>query len=261
MTAKLHYGLIAPSAFSSQLTATAGYDASNTGLSAIARPWVSTVAANGANDDWVQHDYGGTKTIAAVAINSCLQSSGQILIGTGTPPATTYGTIDATTVALAQNGVRKGSWSGAGSARYVRADFTNAATARGAGVFATYGTDFMELGALYVFANSMALPVDPLVDSDYKPRYPQNSTDLPNGQNIRVDRGAPFGTITLRFNARDTDIEQIARIARAGLCWLDLGIANAPELQWPVRFIDDTHTRPLARPRREPVTLSFREVS
>jgi hypothetical protein len=260
MTARLHYGLRAPSAMS-ESTATSGYTGSNTATSAIRRPWVGTLAANGSNDEWVQHDYGSVVSIAAIAVNSCLQGNGSILYGNANPPVTGYGTINSTTVATALNGVRKGSWVNAVNARYIRADFTNASNMRGDGVFGAYGSNFMELGALYVFASSMTLPVDPLIDSDYKPRYPQGSTTLPNDQMVVVDRGAPSGTITLRFNARDHDIELIARIARTGLCWLDLGVASAPHLQWPVRFVDDGHTRPLARPQREMVTLTFREIS
>lgn len=261
MTAKLHYNLIAASAFSSLTTAITGYEAANTATTPIRRPWVGSLAANGVNDDWIQHDLGSTKTIAAICLNSCLQGSGQILVGPTSTPATVYGTISSSTVKTGSNGVRKGSFAGAASQRYVRADFTNASNARGDGVFAAYATSLMELGAMYVFGSSMDLAVQPLIDSDYKPRYPQGKTELPNDQVVVIDRGAPSGTITLRFSARTTDIEQIARIARAGLCWLDLGISARPELQWPVRFVEDTHTRPLASPRREAVNLVFREIS
>lgn len=262
MTALLHYSLFAPSAFSSLRTATPGYEAANTAATPIRKPWVSDVPANGVNDDWVQHDYGANKSIVAIAVQSCLQGSGSILHGTTSIPATNYGTISASTVGMGGNGIRKGSWVASVSARYVRADFTNASEARGAGVYATYLNALMELGALYCFGASIALPVEPLIDSDIEYAYPQQLEKLPNGQEVQIDRGAPTARIRLRFKAGAThDIEKIARLARAGLCWLDLGIASAPELQWPVRFIDDKHTRSWVRPRREPVNLTFKEIT
>ena len=134
--------------------------------------------------------------------------------------------------------------------------------ARGDGVYATYGSALMELGAMYAFANTLSLPVEPLIDSGVQYLYPQSAEKMPNGQTVTIARGAPRARITLKFRASAAqDIERIARIARAGLCWLDLGITTDRSLQWPVRYIEDSHSRDFTRPRREPVTLVFEELT
>lgn len=259
--ARLHYNLIAPSAFSSLLTPATGYPVGNTTYTAIKRPWLSSVSGNGVNDDWIEHDYGSTKAVAAICLQSCLQGSGSVLVGTTTPPATTYGTIGSTTVVMSGNGIRKGSFVGAASARYVRVDFANASNARATDVFAAYGASLMELGALYVFASTIDLPVQALIDSSISYEYPQTRSQLANGSESTIARGAPYTTISLKFRPGAAhDIEKIARLARAGLCWLDLGSTTRPWLQWPVRFSEPSHDRQFSG-GRDQVSLSFREVT
>lgn len=276
MTARLHYLPYSAATYSSQQTPLTGYGAANTGTTAIRQPWISSVTANGSNDDWIEWDFGAgiERDIVVAGLQSCLQGSGTLLSSFDGiyPPATLRGIISASTVVTAANGIRKGSfvvdptYSGL-PIRYLRVDFTNANHARGRDIYATYpsynGIDTrMELGAMYLFGASVALPIDPLIDSEIMHKYPQGKTDLENGQVITWQRGAPKTIIRLRFRAAaNHDIEQIARIAQAGVCWLDLGIDTRRDLQWPVRFVEDSHTRVLTAPRREAVTLTFEEVT
>jgi len=262
VTIKLHYGLRSPSGFSSLLSPTAGYPVSNTSVTPIRKPWLSSVAANGVNDDWIEHDFGSSSSIAAVCLQSVLLASGTVKTGASTPPATTYGTIGPTTVATDRHGIRKGSFATAITARYVRLDLTNAVDARAAGVYAAYSSGLMEVGAMYVFASTLVLPKQALIGPSVEYMYPEGKENLPNGQFLKFARGAPRARVRLDFlPAATDDIEQAARFAKDALCWLDLGVANRPELQWPVRFLEAEHNRALYPQTRDRVSLVFDEVT
>lgn len=116
------------------------------------------------------------------------------------------------------------------------------------------------VGALYLFATELQLP-DALLRSEITTEYPQASVKLPNGTEFPVDRGPPRTRITLRWRRpRADDIEEVARIARAGICWLDLQNPDQPGWQWPVRCISATLPRQLTHALQDEATLEFVEV-
>lgn len=262
MAIKLHYGLLSAGAFSSLQTPVTGYTVSNTSSTEVRKPWVSPLSANSVNSDWIEHDYGSSKTIAAICLQSMLQSSGTVLIGTVTPPATTYGTVSAATVATDRHGIRKGSFTGSATARYVRLNLPAAVDARTTGVFSGYSSTGMELGSLYVFGSTLTLPISALIGPAVGYDYPEGREVLPNLQTISFQRGAPRAKIRLDFLPSATqDIEQAARIAKDQLCWLDLGVAGRPELQWPVRFYAGEHNRDIFPQTRDRLSLAFEEIT
>lgn len=116
------------------------------------------------------------------------------------------------------------------------------------------------LSSIYFFKSAIALP-DALLRSETRIEYPQADIALPNGVQFPVDQGPPRTRITLRWRRpRANDIEEVARLARAGICWLDLENPDAPWMQWPVRFIGSSIGRQLSGAREDEATLEFVEV-
>lgn len=123
------------------------------------------------------------------------------------------------------------------------------------------GATAKSLGALYLFSDVLTLP-DALLRSEVATVYPQNEVSLPNGVNFVVDRGVPRAHVSLRWRrSRADDVEQVARIARAGICWLDLEIPNAPWMQWPVRLTQSSLQRQFATATQDEIALEFTEVA
>lgn len=119
----------------------------------------------------------------------------------------------------------------------------------------------VQIGALYAFTSVLSLP-DALLRSEIRTDYPQTTINLPNGQSFVVEQGPPRARITLRWRRpRSQDLEEIARICRAGICWLDLENPDQPGWQWPVRYIGPSITRQLATASQDEITLEFEEVA
>lgn len=137
-----------------------------------------------------------------------------------------------------------------------------------------------EVGAFFAFKQARVFPRKPLAGG-VRVSYttPQADNVLLNQRPSPVSYGPPFASIELDFIvgrsptdayaaqigalSGDDDIESIARLARAGLCWLDLGIADKPWLSWPVRFLDAEYTRRHgnAGKKMDMVTLKFQEIN
>mgnify|MGYP000750626316 CR=1 FL=1 len=133
------------------------------------------------------------------------------------------------------------------------------------GTFSGTPTDaaaYWTAGSVYVFSASGALPRDPLMGSDQSVDYPQLTQRLPNGQTLRIDRGVSRMSVRLRFNGRITDdIAALARYARSGKVWLDMGLPTAQGCQWPLTHVDDGITRQWAGHNREPMTIPLLELA
>jgi hypothetical protein len=253
MTAKLYYSLHSPSSWSATSTKT-GYSASNAATTGIRRPWASN--ATGAQQ--LIADLGSSKTIRGLAVQSCPVSAVAAYVDNIATPTTDRGDI---TPAQASHGIYRGLLAMNVSARYASAYFDSPTLlGANAGVYSVEPAVY-EVGAMYAFGAVMDLPVEPLIDSDIDAVWPQSNERLPNGAETVITRGAPFVRINMRFRpSASHDIEKIARIARAGLCWLDLGVAARPELSWPVRWVDDNAQRRFSG-GRDQVSLSFREIT
>lgn len=227
-------------------SAEAAYPASNLLLPAIRRPWRSTSTAS----QNVDIDLGSA--IANPIL--CLQG------GNASSITVSYGTASYTTVSLGalataqdRHGTRRLSVSIPASARYVRLAFSGTPADAAA---------YWWGGALYVFGSTLTLPDDPLLGSEVNARYPQSRVELPNGNRITIDRGAPRQQINLRFRtARSADIDALTRAVRAGVCWLDLGIDTNRELQWPVQIDSDTAPRTLSRADQDDTSIALLEVA
>ncbi len=117
------------------------------------------------------------------------------------------------------------------------------------------------IGALYLFSDALTLP-DALLNSDIRVEYPQSLIELPNGVRFPVDQGIPRTRITLRWRRpRAQDLLAVARIARQGICWLDLQNPDQPGWQWPVRCITPDHVLQIAAARQDEATIEFLEVA
>jgi hypothetical protein len=253
MTASLYYSRLTAASWAAT-SSKSGYTASNAGSTGIARPW----ASNATGTQQLTGDLSTTQTIRAIALQSCPLSTADIRVDGSSTPTTSRGAI---VPAQAGHGVYRGSLAMNVSARYVSAYWTGPTLLGGnAGVYSREPASY-EVGTLYAFGATLSLPCEPLLESDLSFEYPQTVERLPNGQQITVSRGAPVATITLRFRpTASQDIERIARIARAGISWLDLGIAARPDLQWPVKCIEDSIGRQF-RGGADAVALTFREVT
>lgn len=253
MPAILYYSRLSPSGWSATSTKS-GYSASNAGSVGVARPWASNVLT----DEQLTADLGSAQTVRGICLQSCPVSTVDVRADNSSTPTTSRGAI---TPAQGRHGIYRGSLGVNISARYLSAFFASPALyGANPGVYSREPAVY-EVGAFHAFGAVLTLPTEPLLESEVVPRYPQTIEQLPNGRSVPISRGAPYSEITLRFRpTASQDIEQIARIARGSVCWLDLGVAARPELQWPVQMIEDAHGRQF-QGGADTVQLRFREIT
>lgn len=135
-----------------------------------------------------------------------------------------------------------------------------------------------EVGALYVFDSFR--PLVSTVRNGARVTYNlgREVRETPAGRLYASRRSPPYCEVELDFTVRrsptseyrtltglsegDDDIEVVARLASAEVCWLDLGIADKPWLSWPVRLVDADFDRRVrvAGGSQDQITLKFREV-
>ncbi|MDR3389918.1 MAG: hypothetical protein P4L92_23015 [Rudaea sp.] len=242
------YGLRPPATMTSG-TAVPSYLATNAGTPGnVLKPWKGTTLGA----DYLQIDLGATAAISGLALNAGNMSSVTVFADNSNPPTTNRGTL---TLSQDGQGRWKGSMAVVMAVRYIR--FTIAAGTPNDGA-----TGWSIANAL-VFASTFSPPRDPLFSgSSIDSNTPQSRADLDNGVVICDNTGAPFETITLSFSGGAGDgHEQIQRYARAGVCWLNLGVATAPWYQWPVFHYDPKVTRKLSGFNRELVDITLKEVA
>lgn len=246
MSAKLHHTL-RPISAAAATTAATGYPASNVAGFEVGKPWRSTsTASNNLDIDLGSAASGTVLCIQHANAATCVVSHG----------SAAYTTVnDGTqTLHMDRHGRRKLSLALSGSTRYVRIVFGAASPDDGAAYF--------EVGSVQCYGATLTLPSDPLLGSEANVRYAQTGVELPNGQAFALARGVARQQLPLRFRTlRTADVQQLTRIARAGLCWLDLDITASRELQWPVRHIADTQNRQFAKAFQDEAAIDLREVA
>lgn len=246
MTATVYHTALSPSTATASTAAT-GYAATNALTTAVGKPWRSTTTAGSTT---LIIDLGSSKAVAAVAVNHINASSVTVHADNSATPTTLKGTL--TSYADGQ-GRRKGLLAFSATVRYIMLTFSGTPTDAAA---------YWTAGSVYVFSTAAALPRDPLFGSDQSIDWPQIAQRLPNGSTLRIDRGTSRMAVRLRFSARITDdVESLARYARAGAVWLDLGLPSAQWCQWPLTHADDGITRQWSGHNREPITLPLLELA
>lgn len=245
MTATAYHTAHSPSTATAS-SAAAGYAATNVLTSAVGRPWRST----GTGSTTLIIDLGSSKAVAGIAVNHINASSVTVHADNSATPTTARGTL---TSHADEQGRRKGLLAFSATVRYLMLTFSGTPTDAAA---------YWTAGAVYVFSAAGALPRDPLFGSDQSIDWPQLTQALPNGQTLRVSRGESRMAVRLRFSGRITDdVAALARYARSGPVWLDLGLPSAQGCQWPVTFLDDGLTRQWAGHNREPITIPLVELA
>ena len=236
---KLYYGNITYTSAASG--ADANYPHTNLLLPSVVRGWRATPPPTA----WVQ----ATAASAAgyyFGIQALTGATGGSVLAGPFSPSTSYGTFAVHSDGSGRTKALVPVFGMFGELTAFRLTFTGA-TAK-------------SLGALYLFSDVLTLP-DALLRSEVSTTYPQNDVSLPNGTQFTVDRGVPRARITLRWRRpRADDIEQVARIARAGICWLDMEVPEAPWLQWPVRLVQSSIPRQFTTASQDETTLEFLEV-
>lgn len=247
MTAILHHAAI-PIASVTSSSAAPGYPAANVLLPAVALAWRSTSAVAQTLDI----DLGASYNAPTLCLAGLTAARVRIEWGAASVAENSSGYID---VPRDASGVRRVSRPLAKPTRYVRVSLSPIEAAP------DDGADYYAIGALYVFAQTLTLPDDPLLGSEAGVAWPQTRIDLPNGTAIAVDRGTPRQVLSLRFRSpRSADVAQLVRLCRRSICWLDLQHPTARALQWPVRHVADTMPRTLARPEQDDITVELREA-
>lgn len=252
MPAKLHFRNANIGA-ATATSAAAGYPATNVREAPVDKPWRSTTNALQNLDI----DLGSSRSVVAVAVQGTNAPSFTVTADNSNPPTTNRGTL---TLAQDNNARRKGVLEFAASVRYIRLQMpATSVVADDDGTVQSY----YWVGAVYVFEATLTMPRDPLYgQSTVQHLRPQTSIDLDNGQNVTSSDGASVSLLQLGFSGRsDQDIERAARLARLGICWLDLGIASERWRQWPVRENTETVDRRASRYNAEQVELRFREIA
>jgi len=241
----LAYDQIAPGSVRTA-TEQAGYPASNVLLGKVGRPWKGL----GHGTAFLIVDLGASKYVDTFAANNGnLVEVGIRYDDTGAFTSL----IQTTTGGTDKQGRWKASFQIKDTFRYLQLTMI-------ASGLPTDGDDVWSLSSLFFFANSLSLARDPLFgESATDVNFPQSRVDLDNGSTVKDDTGPSFMTPTLQFSGgRDDDHEQLVRLTRAGLCWLNYNDGN-PGDQWPVRHVDPKITRKLAAFNRESVQVSLKE--
>lgn len=243
----LAYNQLSPSTATAS-SAAAGYPATNVLLGKVLKPWRSTTAGSSEN---IIIDLGSNLPLsnATLAISATNMLTAAIYADTANPPTTLKGTI---LFSKDVTGRYKQSLSLTGTIRYIKilpigSPFDGAA--------------YWSIGPVDVFASELAFARDPLFgESSLDANLPQTMVTLDNGIIVRDQTGPSFMTPTLNFTGGSTDNhEEIAMLARAGLCWLDLGITSNRGLQWRVRHYEPKVTRKLSAFNRETVQIALKE--
>lgn len=231
------------------LTATTselGYPVGNLLTPQIRRPWRSV----GTGTQTLDIDLGAVVVNPVIAVQGCNVAAFTVSHGSA---AYTTVALGARSTAEDRHGTRRLSVPLSGSVRYIRLVTTG---------LPSDAAPYWWAGALYVFGDTTLLPDNPLLGSEANPLYPQTRVDLPNGQRIVFDRGAPRQQLNLRFRTpRTSDIDTLVRLARRGPCWLDMGVAANRELQWPVQYDSDTATRTFAQAAQDEAVIPLYEIA
>lgn len=227
-------------------TEAAGYPATNALDSQILKPWKGT--AN--SFDYLQIDLGSSKAVTGVTITGANMPFVFVYADNSATPTTSRGTL---TMAADDQGRYKGSLQFSATVRYIRFSISPNATLDGAPGWI--------IGAATAWAASFSPPRDPLYGgSSLDFNSPQSRQDLDNGVVIRDDIGPSYQLITLAFSgSASDDMAAIRRCARAGLCWLDLGVSTQRGWQWPVREHEAKVTRKITGFNRETMDLVLKE--
>lgn len=245
MSARLYSRTVAVSAVTAT-SAELGYPVTDLLTPQIRRQWRSV----GTGAQTLDIDLGAVLINPVFALQGC--NAGAFTVSHGSAAYTTV-SLGVLSTAEDRHGTRRISIATSGSVRYLRL-VTSGTPTDGAGYW--WG------GALYVFADTTLLPDNPLLGSEANPLYPQTRVDLPNGQRLVFDRGAPRQQLNLRFRTpRSTDIDALVRLARRGPCWLDMGMPANRELQWPVQFDSDTATRTFAQAAQDESSIPLYEIA
>lgn len=246
MTAKLHHTALPIDAVTATTAAT-GYPAIAITIPGVGRPWRSTSTASNNLDI----DLGTTRTAPVICLQGPNAGTCTLSYGSAAYTTTSAGTQ---TLSRDRHGRRKHSLALAGSVRFIRLVF--------GATLPDDAADYFELGAVYVFSSTLALPEEALFGSEARARWPQTRIELPNGNELLFERGVPRQHLTMRFRSlRTTDAEELARRARRAPCWLDMDVSANRELQWPVRMIEPEIGRSFVRPLQDETTIPLAEIA
>lgn len=246
--ARLAYNPIA-AATATASSAAAGYPATNVLTGQVLKPWRSTSLAN---TEYIIIDLGSNYLLngAILAVSATNLATATVYADMSNPPTTSRGTI---TPALDAQNRGKASLSLTATVRYIKIVASSGAP--------TDGSAYWSIGPVDVFNNTLAFQRDPIFgESSLETNTPQTSVTLDNGKIVRDGTGPSFITPTLNFSGgSNDDHEQIAMLARAGLCWLDLGITSNRGLQWRVKHYEAKTMRKLTAFNRESVQIQLKE--
>lgn len=246
MTVRFFTGLNAAVAASYSAPSQADYPPSNLLTPRVGLPWRSSDMTGGD----VILDLGVSRTIKAIAIQDTNTAEISVFADNAPSPTTFRGDL---TQSMDRSGRYKGLLIIGSSfgARYVRLNFFD-----GPNDDLTY----YRAGAVYVFSSEYGLPRDPIYPVEIGYNEPMTAHDLPNGQDVPVNRGPSFHELRLDYALRaDQDVEVMRRQARAGVCWLDLGLSYGG-LSFPVMHVEGRGGRMIERHNRETVSVPLREV-
>jgi len=224
----------------------ADYPATNLLTPRVGLPWRSLDLTGGD----VILDLGVSKTVKAIAIQDTNTADITVYADNAPSPTTYRGDL---MQSMDRSGRNKALFIHGSSfgARYVRLAFFDGPTD---------DLTYYRAGAIYVFSSESVLPRDPIYPVEIGYNEPMTAHDLPNGQDVPVNRGPNYHELRLDFALRpDQDVEFMRRQARAGVCWLDLGLVYGG-LSFPVMHVESRGGRMIERQNRETVSVPLREV-
>lgn len=227
-----------------------GYPASNLGIPRVGRPWRS----NFLGSITVQIDLGSTVSIDPVLVIMGHNANPGGFQVHSSLNGSTWANEGAGTNSTGISGLRKGLFRKGSniSFRYLRVTFTGG-TVDGAISF--------QCGYAMLFSAHADLAA-PLYGANARLVWPQWSTSLPNGLDVRADAGEPFTEIRLpwRQAGNQVAIERLAERARREPVLLDLQLPDRSGWWWIVRNHQAQLERNITGHNRENTQLVLAEV-
>lgn len=243
MTATVYSGMLTPVSATAS-TAASGYAAANALIPGVNRGWKST----GTGSQWITVDLGASLAVVGVALQAIDGANiGVSVYADNAAAPTTYRGV--MSIGSDANARSKGIFAFSATVRYIRCYVAGSST--------------VGVGSIFVFTAATNLNRGPLYgQTTITPITPQVSNELPNGIIETYATGSATTEISMGFGPAPTDdLDAVRRAARAGPCWLDFGLSNQRDRQWPVRHVEDKSPRKIDRYNRESQSLTFREIT
>lgn len=244
---KLHYNKLTPTVFSAT-TAAAGYPATNLGNESVQRPWRAT----GLLAEDVKLQLPAVATIQTLTVQDVNFASATV---EKSVDGAAWVAVGVMTTYADRHGRRRGSIT-INAAGQLAVRFRIAAGA------STDGLAYWRCGSASLFGSVVTLSATADYGYTVNTRRPRVAVELANGSEATATTGPNVDRIELSFPRQNTElIDDLVQKPTAGTCWLDMGLPNYPEQQWPVRCLASNVNETFTKKNLSTLLVSLKEMA